>query len=81
MGIQISSETEGRLVEEARRQGISVETLLERLMNERAAASQAEVIECERVMAPGGTVTTELPVLHLGRTGALHRRDNYDDAC
>jgi hypothetical protein len=35
----------------------------------------------ERVLdlAPGEKMTTELPVLHLGRMGALHRRDIYDD--
>ena len=30
-------------------------------------------------LAPGEKVTTELPILHLGTMGALHRRDIYDD--
>jgi hypothetical protein len=67
--IEISSETEARINDEARRQGISVDALLERLMSERAAAVHIEVAD-----AP-----SELPLLHLGVIGALHRRDIYDD--
>jgi hypothetical protein len=69
MSIEISREIEARLTSEARRLGISVDTLLERLMNERATAAHA---------AGNGTIP-ELPVLHLGAMGALHRRDIYDD--
>ena len=65
----ISHETEALLTDEARRQGISVDALLERLMSERAAA--AHVAGCDA--AP------DLPRLHLGVMGALHRRDIYDD--
>jgi hypothetical protein len=81
MSIQISSETEARLTEEARRQGISVDALLERLMMRRGAGfvAQAEAIEHARELVPGGNITPELPVLHLGAMGALHRRDIYDD--
>lgn len=53
MSIEISRETEARLIEEARRQGISVEALLKRLMSEAATAHVA------------GTAP-ELPVWHLG---------------
>jgi hypothetical protein len=68
MSIEISRETEARLTDEARRQGISVDALLELFMNERGAT------------APAGTRSTpELPVLHLGAMGALHRRDIYND--
>ena len=35
MSIEIGHEIESRLVDEARRQGISVDALLERLINER----------------------------------------------
>jgi hypothetical protein len=66
MSINISQQTEARLTEEARRQGISVDDLLERLMSERAAI-------VGRREAPA------LPVWHLGATGSLHRRDIYDD--
>jgi hypothetical protein len=30
-------------------------------------------------VVPGGELTPDLPVLHLGTMGALHRRDIYDD--
>ena len=61
-------EIETRLADEARRQGISVDALLERLINERAA------------LTPPAQCNPELPVWHLGGVGALHRRDIYDDA-
>jgi hypothetical protein len=67
MSIEISRETEARLTEEARKQGISVEALLERLISEREATAHA-----------AGTAP-ELPVWHLGSVGPLHRRDIYDD--
>jgi hypothetical protein len=61
-------EIETRLADEARRQGISVDALLERLINERAA------------LTPPAQCNPELPVWHFGGAGALHRRDIYDDA-
>ena len=68
MSIEISRETEAHLTDEARRQGISVDALLERLMSEfRANASS------------GARPFPELPVWHLGGAGCLHRRDIYDD--
>ena len=67
--IDVSSETEARITDEARRQGVSVDELLERLMCERAAAVHIEVAD-----AP-----SKLPLLHLGVIGSLHRRDIYDD--
>lgn len=69
MNIEISHETEARLTHEAQRQGISVDALLERLINEREAT------------APGAGSTPLLPILHLGAMGAFHCRDIYDDAC
>jgi hypothetical protein len=68
MSIEVSRETEARLIEEARKKGISVEELLPRLMNEREDATHA-----------AGTGSPELPVWHLGGVGALHRRDIYHD--
>jgi hypothetical protein len=70
MSIEVSRETEARLIDEARRRGISVETLLQRLMNEREPATHPT----------GNGSTLDLPVWHLGGAGALHRRDIYDDA-
>lgn len=69
MSIEISRETEARLVDAARAQGISVGALLDRLIGVRRATTPAAVRS-----APG------LPVWHLGGSGPLHRRDIYDDA-
>lgn len=68
MSLMISQQTEARLIGEARRLGISVDALLERLID-----------EC----APGGNgrqhKALELPVWRVGVIGSLHRRDIYDD--
>jgi hypothetical protein len=69
MNLEISPETATRLTDEARRLGVSVDALLERLISERGAAAH---------LAGNGS-TPKLPVLHLGPMGALHRRDIYDD--
>ena len=68
MSLSISQQTEARLTDEARRQGITVDALLERLINERASSA-----------APTGRKAPELPVWHLGVIGSLHRRDIYND--
>jgi hypothetical protein len=52
---------------EARRQGVSVDALLVRFINEHAALTQPTQVK------------PELPVWHLGGAGTLHRRDIYDD--
>jgi hypothetical protein len=67
MSIEVSHETEARLNGEARRQGISIEALLERLMS--------APVETARVAG----IAPELPVWHLGDVGPLHRRDIYDN--
>ncbi len=69
MSLEISSEIEARITGEARKNGISVDALLDRLMNERATITPASV----------STSQPELPVLHMGPMGSLHRRDIYDD--
>ena len=66
MSIEVSHEIEARLTEEARKQGISVEALLDRLIGEREVAISK------------GSVP-EVPVWHLGGAGSLHRRDIYND--
>ena len=68
MSIELSRETEARLTDEARRHGISVEALLERLVSERGASA-----------GTGRRPSSELPVWHLGGAGSLHRRDIYND--
>jgi len=70
MSIEISSEAEARLNQEARKRGVSVNILLERLISELGTTSP---------IADTGSIP-ELPVLNLGAMGALHRRDIYDDA-
>jgi hypothetical protein len=67
MTIEIAPEIEARLIDHARRQGTSVTTLLERLVNERLAASE-----------PLNSFP-ELPVWHIGEVGSLRRVDIYDD--
>jgi hypothetical protein len=81
MSIEISHETEARLTDEARRRGISLDILVERLIKERGTVldPHAEAIEHARELVPGADVIPELPILHLGAMGALHRRDIYDD--
>jgi hypothetical protein len=69
MNIEISRETEARLTEEARKQGVSVEALLERLLSEQGA--QAHL--------PSNGSGLKVPILHLGAMGPLHRWDIYDD--
>lgn len=68
MGLNISRQTEAWLTEEARRQGITVDALLERLINERASSA-----------SPASRKAPELPVWRLGVIGSLHRRDIYND--
>ena len=70
MSIDVSNETEARLTNEARRQGVSVDALLERFMSERGAAAH---------VVTGNGSTPKVPILHLGVIGPLHRRDIYDD--
>ena len=68
LGLDISPQTEVRIRQEADRQGISVDALLERLMSHQAAGTAVRADQ-----------PLELPVLHLGPMGPLHRRDIYDD--
>ena len=65
--IKISRETEALLTDEARRQGVAVDVLLERLINEH-----------EATVHPAQS-SSEAPVWRLGGVGALHRRDIYND--
>jgi hypothetical protein len=71
MSIEISHELEARLTDEARRQGVSMDELLERLISDRGAAAHA--------ITGDGSTTPKVPILHLVAMGPLHRRDIYDD--
>jgi hypothetical protein len=67
MSLEISQETQARLLGEAQKEGVSIDTLLQRLMDEH-----------EEVVRAGPP--PQLPVWHLGAVGPLRRRDIYDDA-
>jgi hypothetical protein len=67
MTTQISPQAEATLVDEAQKQGISVDALLERLVSERQQALHPP------------QPASELPAWDLGPVGAMHRRDLYDD--
>jgi hypothetical protein len=66
--LELSPESETLLIDHAKRQGISVDALVERLVSERA------------VMATKGSSKVALPVWDLGVIGSMHRRGIYDDA-
>jgi hypothetical protein len=68
MSQEISQETLTRLAEEARKEGVSTDALLQRLMDEHEASVRAATMAAR-----------ELPVWHLGGAGPFHRRDIYDD--
>jgi 4'-phosphopantetheinyl transferase EntD len=68
MSLMISEKISARLIEEARRLGISVDALLERLIDERAPGLR------EQKGNP-----PDLPVWPVGVIGSLHRRDIYND--
>ena len=68
MSLEISSETEVRLLEKARELGLSVDALLRSLLsNTRSPQGEARVCE--------------IPAWDLGASGGLRRIDIYDDAC
>jgi hypothetical protein len=69
MSLDISPETEACLAARAQEQGLSIDALLERLLNDAGGL-------------PPSTANGEAPVLparYLGVRGSLHRRDIYDD--
>jgi hypothetical protein len=71
MSLNISHVIEGRINDEARRQGISVDALLEQLLTGHETTARSA----------GSGSAPELPRLHLGVMGALHSREIYDDVC
>ena len=68
MSIEISEQTEARLAAKAQEQGLSVDALLQRLLNAESDVKSAAV---DRKIP-------ELPVWHLGARN-LRRADIYDD--
>lgn len=69
MSIEISPETEARMVAEATRLGVSVEMLLRRFMDDLEARTPAEF----------NGPRPELPIFHPGAVGSLRREDIYGD--
>jgi hypothetical protein len=68
MAFDIKPETRARLLAKAQEQGVSIDVLLEQLMNDsepRPATSNGSI--------------PELPAWHLGARSSFHRRDIYDD--
>ncbi len=68
MSLNISQSVEARLAQEAQRRGLSIEALLELLIEDRVPGAAADQ-----------NGAAELPVLHLGPMGPLHRRDIYEN--
>jgi hypothetical protein len=69
MSLDIPTETAERLAAKAREQGLSINALLERLLNGAG----------DPTPSAANAKTPILPAWHLGVRGSLHRRDIYDD--
>ncbi len=67
--LHITPETEARLLAKAREQEVSVDALLQTLINESESGPIA-----------GSRHIPDLPLWHLGTRGPIHRRDIYDEA-
>ncbi len=68
--LNLNPEIEQGLVAQAHERGISVDVLLEEIVSKQ---SRVAVSPIAKSSAP------ELPRLHFGVTGPLHRTDIYDD--
>lgn len=68
VSFHIKPETRARLLAKAQEQGVSIDVLLEQLMNDSES----------RTAATNGNIP-ELPAWHLGARSSFHRRDIYDD--
>lgn len=68
MSLNIKPETRARLLAKAQEQGVSIDVLLEQLINDSES----------RTGASNGNIP-ELPAWHLGARSSFHRRDIYDD--
>ena len=65
--IEIPDKLDAALRAQARAKGVS------------EAGFVRQVLEEVLIPAPGAASTPELPILHLGAMGPLHRRDIYND--
>jgi hypothetical protein len=71
--LNLNPEIEQGLLAQARERGVSLEAFLQEIVSRQAGARAA-------VSPVAQSATPELPRLHLGVTGPLHRTDIYDDA-
>jgi hypothetical protein len=69
MSLNLSPDTEARLQARARERGLSIDELVESLIDQLPTPSQC----------PSKGKAPELPAWDLGVRGSLHRRDIYDD--
>lgn len=67
--IEVTGELEAALKTQAQQQGVSADGIARRVL----AEALTPVVKRE-----AGS-TSELPILHLGTIGSLHRQDIYDD--
>lgn len=70
--IDLNPELEQGLLAQARERGVSLNAYLQEIVSKQVRVASAPAI-------PNGAAP-ELPRLHLGVTGPLHRSDIYDDA-
>jgi hypothetical protein len=68
MRFDISLETQARLAAKAHEQGLSINAVLERLLNDAG----------DLKMTTANGELPELPARYLGVRGSLHRRDIYN---
>ncbi len=68
--IEVSSHIEALIHESAKREGVSVDMFLERLISAPNTAPASTGL---------AKPASRLPRLHLGDVGPLHRRDIYND--
>ncbi len=67
--IEVTGELEAALKTQAQQQGVSEDGIARRLLTEALTP----------VVKRKAGFTSELPILHLGTIGSLHRQDIYDD--
>jgi hypothetical protein len=69
--LNLTPEIEQGLLAQASARGVSLDALLEEIVSRQATVAASLL---------GNSTTPELPRLHLGVTGPLHRTDIYYDA-
>lgn len=70
--LDLEPEVEEGLRVQARARGLALDDYLQEIISKQAHLSHA--------VGTNNSMVPELPILHLGVMGALHRRDIYNDA-